>query len=212
MRFLPTRRCSERVLEPLIRISVAIGCAASVLMACDSSANGLAAPKAASGKLQTPPEWPTFNGVKLYTGPHSTPKGLKGLTIRGFNYTDFYIGDFAVDGAGGGNVEVSDQHTGGGKGTCCAPIPGGIDLPTTVEISWKRDGDVPYCKQEVLLNGPVPKEPYAFDVHFYQDGTIQVAISEFDTDVRVRLDRFSALQRKASGNVNNDTKFSRCGP
>jgi hypothetical protein len=153
-----------------------------------------------------------FNGVKLYTGPHSTPKGLKGLTIRGFNYTDFYIDNFAVNGAGGGNVEVSDQHTGGGKGTCCAPISGGIDLPTTVEISWKRDGDSPYCKQKVLLDGPVPKEPYAFDVHFYQDGTIQVAISEFDTDVRVHLDRFSALQRRATGNVNNDSKFSRCGP
>ena len=197
-----------------MRAVVAAVFAAAVLPACDSSASGSQTSKtpSTSGKLQSPPEWPMFNGVKLYTGPHSTPQGLKGLTIRGYNYTDFYIGNFTVNGAGGGNVEVSDRDAGGGKGTCCAPITGGIDLPTTVEISWKRDGDVPYCKQRVLLDGPMPKEPYAFDVHFYQDGTVQVAISEFDADVRVRLDRFSSLQRKASGNVNNDSKFSRCGP
>jgi hypothetical protein len=82
----------------------------------------------------------------------------------------------------------------------------------TVEIAWKRDGDVPYCKQTVLLDGPVPRDPYAFDVHFYQDGTIQVAIAPFDSEARVKLDRFNAYERKASGNVNNDSKFSKCGP
>jgi hypothetical protein len=212
MRFLPTH-CLKKAWQPLILANVATVFAVSVLLACDSSASGPAAPKSAgaSSKLEVPPEWPMFNGVKLHTGPHLIPQGMKGLTIRGFNYTDLYIGNFAVNGAGGGNIEVSDHHMGGGKGTCCAPLPGGIELPMTVEISWKRDGDVPYCKQRVLLEGPVPNDPYAFDVHFYQDGTIQVAISQFRASARVELDRFSSVQRKATGNVNNDTKFSRCG-
>lgn len=189
--------------------------ASLVLVACDGAANGPAKPAVPDAVKNFDPskfEKPMFNGVALYTGPHSTPKGMKGLTIRGFNYTDTYIDSFAVNGAGGGNLEVSRNHAGGGGGTCCASIPDGSELPMTVEIAWKRDGDVPYCKQTVLLDGPVPNDPYAFDVHFYQDGTIQVAIAPFDVEARVKLDRFSAHERKASGNVNNDTKFSKCGP
>jgi Protein of unknown function (DUF3304) len=186
-----------------------------ILVACDGAANGPTKPPVPDAVKNFDPskfEKPMFNGVALYTGPHSTPKGMKGLTIRGFNYTDTYIDSFAVNGAGGGNLEVSRNHAGGGGGTCCASIPGGLELPTTVEIVWKRDGDTPHCKQTVLLDGPAPTAPDALDVHFYQDGTIQVAIAPFDSEARVNLGRFNAYERKASGNVNNDSKFSRCGP
>jgi hypothetical protein len=152
---------------------------------------------------------PSFNGLQLYTGPHRTPKGMKGLTIVGYNYTDTYIHRFAVNGAGGGNIEVAQGDTYGG-GTCCAPIVDDMPLPITVEISWKRDGDVPSCKQTVLLDGPLPKEPNYFEVHFYQDGTIQVAITDYPSPARVKLQRFNRLQRHANGNVDNDTKFSEC--
>jgi Protein of unknown function (DUF3304) len=152
---------------------------------------------------------PSFKGQRLYTGPHRTPKGLKGLTIVGYNYTDNYIDRFAVNGAGGGNIEVAQGDTYGG-GTCCAPIVDDMPLPITVEISWKRDGDVPSCKQTVLLDGPLPKEPNYFEVHFYQDGTIQVAITDYPSPARVKLQRFNYAQRHANGNADNDSKFSEC--
>jgi Protein of unknown function (DUF3304) len=154
---------------------------------------------------------PMLNGVELYTGPHRTPKGMSGLTLVAYNYTDTYISNFTVDGAGGGNVEVSDTQSGHGGGTCCAPISADTPLPMAVEIAWKRDGEVPYCRQTVLLNGPIPSKPNAFEVHFYQDGTIQVAITDFPSPQRLTLESFNRLQRKASGNINNDSKFSECG-
>jgi Protein of unknown function (DUF3304) len=134
---------------------------------------------------------------------------MKGLTIAGYNYTDTYIDSFAVNGAGGGNLEVSQPSSGGG-GTCCASILDDFPLPLTVEISWKRDGEVPWCKQTVLLDGPLPKEANYFEVHFYQDGTIQVAITDYPSPARVKLQRFNYAQRHASGNVDNDTKYSEC--
>jgi Protein of unknown function (DUF3304) len=152
---------------------------------------------------------PSFKGQRLYTGPHRTPKGMRGLTISGYNYTDTYIDSFAVNGAGGGNLEVSQPSSGGG-GACCAAILDDFPLPMTVEVSWKRDGDAPWCKQTVLLDGPLPKEPNYLEVHFYQDGTIQLAITDYPSPARVKLQRFNRLQRHASGNVDNDIKFSEC--
>lgn len=154
---------------------------------------------------------PSFNGVKLHTGPYRTPKDMDGLTIAGYNYTDTYIGNFAVNGAGGGNIEVSTETSGGGGGTCCASISADTPLPTTVEISWKRDGDVPWCKQTVLVQGPVPEGAHYFEVHFYQDGRIETAITKETSWPRVKLDRFNPAFRKASGNVVNDTKYGTCG-
>jgi hypothetical protein len=191
----------------LLLATLPVACDAPTARLSEFETSG-AAKSLDSGKF----ERPMFNGVALHTGPHVTPKEMKGLTIRGYNYTDTYIDRFAVNGAGGGNLEVSRKHAGGGGGTCCALVPGGLGLPMTVDISWKRDGDGPYCKQTVLLDGPIPDDPYGFDVHFYQDGTIQVAIAPFDSEALVKLDRFNAYERKASGNVNNDGKLSKCEP
>ena len=189
--------------------------ASLTLVACDGAANRPAKPAVPDAVKNFDPskvEKPMVNGVELYTGPHSTPKGMSGLLLVAYNYTDLYIDNFAVNGAGGGNARVSSKdHTYGG-GACCAPIPESTPLPLAVEVSWKRDGDVPYCKQRVLLNGPVPPEPGAFEVHFYPDGTIQVAITSRPSEPRLKLDRFNMAQRRASNNVNNDSKFSKCGP
>jgi Protein of unknown function (DUF3304) len=154
---------------------------------------------------------PMFKGVELYTGPHRIPKGMEGLTLHAYNYTDTYISSYTVGGAGGGNVEVSDGAAGGSGGACCAPISADTPLPMTVEIKWKRDGDVPYCRQTVLLSGPMPAKPNDFEVHFYPEGTIQVAITDGASESRLKLERFNYAQRKASGNINNDSKFSECG-
>jgi len=154
---------------------------------------------------------PMLKGVPLYTGPHRTPKGMSGLALFAYNYTDTYIDSFTVNGAGGGNVEVSEGPEGGGKRACCAPISADTPLPIPVEITWKRDGEVPYCRQTVLLNGPIPPNSNTFEVHFYPDGSIQVAITDDSSPSRMKLDRFNRIQRKASGNINNDSKFSECG-
>lgn len=155
-------------------------------------------------------EKPAFNGVDLYTGPYRTPKNLKGLTIHGYNYTDTYIDSFTVNGVGGGNLEVSEGINGGGVGTCCASVLADIPLPLTVEIAWNREREKPTCKQTVLLSGPVPEDANDFEVHFYLDGTIQVAITSYPSAARLVLPRFNRIQRKADGNVNNDEKLSVC--
>jgi hypothetical protein len=143
---------------------------------------------------------PMLNGRELYTGPYRTPKGMKGLTITGYNYTDTYIDSFRVNGAGGGNVEVSTPTAGGGKGTCCAPVRADMPLPAPVEITWSRDTEpTVWCRQTVLLEGPI------------QERHIEVAISDFPGAPRVSLSRHNPAFRHAEGNVNNDKKLSECG-
>jgi hypothetical protein len=163
----------------------------------------------APSKNSVAAQQPSFNGKPLHTGPHKTPKGMKGLTIVGYNYTDTYIAKFAVNGAGGGNIEVSRNDNYGG-GTCCAPIVDDVPLPITVEVSWQRDGDAARCKQSVLLDGPMPREANYFEVHFYQDGSIQLAITDYPSPARVKLDRFSPAFRHAKGNLDNDLTHSEC--
>jgi hypothetical protein len=164
----------------------------------------------APSKNSVAAQLPSFQGTPLHTGPHKTPKGMRGLTIVGYNYTDTYIDSFAVNGSGGGNLEVSERDSGGGKGTCCAPIGDDVALPIKVEIAWKRDGDAPKCRQTVLLDGAVAKQPNIFEVHFFQDGPIQLAITDYPSPARVKLDRFSPAFRHAKGNLDNDLAHSEC--
>lgn len=154
---------------------------------------------------------PAHKGARLPTGTGHTPAKMEGLTIVGYNYTDTYISDFWVNGAGGGNIEVSSKDHSYGGGTCCAAIPADTPLPLTVRIEWKRDGDVPRCRQTVLLEGPVPANPRYFEVHFYQDGKIKVALSDYPSVPHVLIDRFDSTKRKRSGNVVNDTISGTCG-
>lgn len=154
---------------------------------------------------------PMLNGQRLYTGPHRTPPGMKGLTIVGYNYTDTYIDSFRVNGAGGGNIEVSDEGYKYGGGTCCAPIRADMPLPAPVEITWTRNlRQGPWCKQTVLLQGPIREPANYFEVHFYQDGHIEVAISDYPAPPRIRLPRHDVEARHPQGNVNNDHQFSEC--
>lgn len=154
---------------------------------------------------------PALGGASGSTGTYRTPAKMEGLTIVGYNYTDTYISDFWVNGAGGGNIEVSSKEHSYGGGTCCAAIPADTPLPLRVRIEWKRDGDVPRCRQTALLEGPVPADPRYFEVHFHQDGKIKVALSDYPSVPHVLIDRFDYTKRKASGNVVNDTMFGTCG-
>jgi Protein of unknown function (DUF3304) len=133
------------------------------------------------------------------------------LTIYGYNYTDTEIGSFEVNSKGGGNLAVSTPTSAGGSSVCCAavftPIP--KDRPFT--IKWTRDGDT-WCEQDVQFTGPVPSNADILEVHFYQDGHIELAATAKPSKPRLKMDRLHGNSRHAdpSKNVINDTKHSRC--
>jgi hypothetical protein len=132
------------------------------------------------------------------------------LTIYGYNYTDLFIASFSVNGQGGGNLAVSNHGGGGGGHVCCVGLHQGFKPPIPVTIKWRRDSSTVWCELEVTLNGPVPPNPNYFEVHFYPDGHVEVAVTEHASLPRLKLEQFSRLQRKETGNLNNDAKFARC--
>lgn len=132
------------------------------------------------------------------TEPHA-------LTIYGYNYTDHYIDQFTVNGAAGSNLDVSTPSAGGGGGTCCVMWRDDTPLPTKVHVRWAVEGCAFITKPnqegetfesvkhffkeaDVELRGPVPKKPGYFEVHFYPDGHIEAAISEYPNPPRLKLD------------------------
>jgi hypothetical protein len=133
------------------------------------------------------------------------PNGQHALGIVGFNYTGKYIDQFYVNGAGGPNLDPSTVETGaGGSIVCCVSWRDGTPLPKTVHVRWTFDAceytSAPniygerfdtvhnfFKEQEVQLKGPVPKNPGYFEVHFYPDGHIEVAITEQTSELRVLL-------------------------
>ena len=140
--------------------------------------------------------------------PDGMPKRYP-VVAYGYNYTDTYIDSFEVNGAGGGNLEVSIPTAGGGGHTCCMTVFSGLPLGTEFKIKWTRDRNS-WCEQTVRLTKPVPVEPRYFEVHFYPDGHIEVEATQRASDPRLKLERFSRGERHETANVNNDDKFARC--
>src|SRR5882724_10871043 len=134
------------------------------------------------------------------------------LTIYGYNYTNRYIDQFYVDGQGGGNLDVSTPDSGGGKLACCIGWTDGTSLPQTVKVRWvasacmqKATNSVgetseyvvhTFKEEQVELRGPVPSDPSYFEVHFYPDGHIEVALTATRSDPRVKLDKSRAAPEK----------------
>jgi hypothetical protein len=133
------------------------------------------------------------------------------LTIYGYNYTDTEIGSFEVNGQGGGNIQLSIPTAGGGSSVCCLTLYTPYTQVREIKIKWSRDGDT-WCEQSVLLKPPMPAKPEYFEVHFYRDGHIEVAVTEVDSPPRLKLQAISRGSRYKDErqNVNNDAKFSRC--
>ncbi|EPX57391.1 hypothetical protein D187_007145 [Cystobacter fuscus DSM 2262] len=131
------------------------------------------------------------------------------LTVSGYNYTDLHIESFSVDGAGGANIFVSSPDSGGGGGVCCLRWYPGVPLPVSVKVEWTRDLKR-WCEKEVMVSGPVPDQPRYIVVHFFQDGRIEVELTEGFPESKLQLDRFSPVARKASGNSVLDEKIARC--
>jgi hypothetical protein len=133
------------------------------------------------------------------------------LTLYGYNYTDSEIGSFEVNGHGGGNVEVSIPDAGGGKSACCIAVLSPLQQAMPIKIKWTRDSET-WCEQEVSLKLTLPAKPRFFEVHFYLDGHIEVAVTEESSPPRLVLQRAGRGGRYADEkkNVNNDDKFARC--
>ena len=131
------------------------------------------------------------------------------LTVSGFNYTDLYIEHFSVAGVGGANIVVSDLDSGGGGGVCCLRWYPGVTLPFPVKVEWTRDLKR-WCEMKVMITGPVPAHPEYIVVHFFQDGRIEVELTEGFPVAKLRLDRFSPVKRKESGNSVLDEQIATC--
>ena len=155
------------------------------------------------------PQTATATGVSQ-SRPLAEPRNYS-LTIHGYNYTDTGIGSFELNGAGGGNVEVSTLTEGGGKSTCCATVYGAIYPTDPFTIKWSTDGDT-WCEAKVMLEPSIPPKPENFEVHFYRDGHIELAATDDYSEPRLKLDRLHANSRyeDKSMDVNNDSKFARC--
>jgi len=128
------------------------------------------------------------------------------LTIYGYNYTNRHIAGFEVNGQGGSDLSVSSESTGGGKGTCCVGWRDGTKLPKKIHVKWISGGctflSPPnkfgerypsvrhyYSEVDAVLHGPIPSDPGYFEVHFYPDGHVEVAITELPSKPRLKLDR-----------------------
>lgn len=138
---------------------------------------------------------------------------FKGLTISGYNYTDLPISSFEVDGQSGGDLGVSSETSGGGA-MCCVHRP--TYAPLTYTVAWTRGPETPtsrWCRMEVVHKGPLPKNPWRFEVHFYQDGHIEVAVTDDISDPRVKLPNILRGLRRyedISKNKVNDEATAEC--
>lgn len=129
------------------------------------------------------------------------PRKTYNLTVQGYNYTDYEISSFEVNGQGGGNLMVSSPTDGGGKGVCCVSLTTPVKLPKTVRIKWAvPPEDKRWCELDVALQGPIPPKPEYFEVHFYPDGRIEVAVTEGMSPPRLKLEAVDYGRRHAQGN------------
>ena len=133
------------------------------------------------------------------------------LTLYGYNYSDTGISSFEVNGHGGANLNVSTPTAGGGGSVCCVRVSSPMIEPQTVAIKWSRDAET-WCEQSVQLKPPLPAKPEYFEVHFYEDGHIEVAVTEAISPPRIQLQRDGPGSRHANEalNINNDSKLARC--
>lgn len=134
-----------------------------------------------------------------------------GLTIIGYNYTDYGFYSYEVGRRGGRNLVPSTPTTGGSKNTCCFSLFTPMSESRKVKVKWSRGiRKGIWCEMEVPLKGHLPAKPEYIEVHFYQDGHIELAVTEEPSPPRLKLDRFSNGPRHAEGNVVNDDKFALC--
>jgi hypothetical protein len=114
------------------------------------------------------------------------------LGVTGYNYTDQSISDFSISGVGSSPM----APWGNAGSACCVVWRDGTPLPTRVKVRWDYDlcvyttepdplygyradvGKYFYKEKWVEIKGPVPKRPDTITAHIYQDGNVEVSITE----------------------------------
>ena len=120
------------------------------------------------------------------SGPKRSSQLRYSLGIVGYNYTETGIIDYSVNGTGAFNLGVSNEHSGVGSTICCFGWAPGMKLPMPIRIEWTRD-EATWCRKTVMLTDPGPLEPSTFEVHFFPDRHIEVAITDDYSPPRLKL-------------------------
>lgn len=125
-----------------------------------------------------------------------------GLSIEGYNYTNRFIDSFTVtdedgNGSWGGDVQLSTPTAGGGKSTCCVMLDPSVKMPVRLRIDWTLDRVddssgrtiAPEIKRRawVTVSPPFPDDPQNLEIHFYQDGHVEAAVTHWSSPPRVSL-------------------------
>jgi len=119
--------------------------------------------------------------VAIYV--HHKGDGLhRGVTIRGFNYTDRPINSFSVNGVWGGNA-FAGSYEGGGGSMCCTNITIGQAVKINYQLSTTRAQYEAGLRLEEFATTaivPSPQSPDAeyLTVHFFKDGHVELGLEE----------------------------------
>jgi hypothetical protein len=126
--------------------------------------------------------------------------------LVGYNYTDRHISDYSVNGAGGGNINLSSPTSGGSGVSCCVKLSKKHTGPIRVTVRWQVDGckyvesdpktgaadelrHFYYKETEVDVQRKVDEDANYLETHFYPDGSVQVQLTEYGTEPRLILDQ-----------------------
>lgn len=89
--------------------------------------------------------------------------------IVGYNHTDKDIGDFSINGKGGGFLQA---HKGGGGFSCCIGIPKHWKSNYLVPVRWTDDHGKSY--KERVVEVPRYEKVGHVSVHFLRNGEVKV--------------------------------------
>lgn len=126
------------------------------------------------------------------------------LGLIAYNYTDRFIEEYSVDGAGGGHVHQSSPTSGGSGVVCCATLSKELEEKILVTVKWQFDGCVEevkgfsgrtgqvrhfhYKESRIYLDPPSSKDAAYLETHFYPDGTVKVRVTDGMSLPELRLD------------------------
>lgn len=92
--------------------------------------------------------------------------------VVGYNHTDKDIGNFTVNGQGGGFLQA---HHGGGKFSCCIDIPKPWKPHYEVTVNWTDNHGESY--KERVVEVPKYEKLGDFAVHFLRSGEVKVFVT-----------------------------------
>ena len=131
----------------------------------------------------------TLLAVAIYVN-HKDDSLRREVSLTGYNYTDRPVHIFSVNGVMGGNIF---RDGGGGSTACCAIITIGQTVKIDYQLSTTRTQYEAGLRLEDFTTTaivPAPQTPTAeyLEVHFYQDGHVELALVDFPGPRRIPYD------------------------